>query len=183
VVGLAAKVAEAREQDLVSAADALNRGRKLPQARTPKLEAQHAEAEGDLKLLDKRIELLTAERSEYVADHKDELFSLLEREHTDAGNTVSRPAAQTLEALLQMYRAEDEARQLRRTHPEPQPINYSDPSSTTVILHAPTMGELQGQRRGDIEGTLRLLQSYGQATEIGAVPEDEPAAVHEGGGG
>ena len=144
VVGLVAKVAEAREQDLVSAADALNRGRKLPQARTPKLEAQHPEAEGDLKLLDKRIELLTAERSEYVADHKDELFSLLEREHTDAGNTVSQLAAQTLEALLQMYRAEDEARQLRRTHPEPQPINYSDPSSLPLSCTPPLWANCRG---------------------------------------
>jgi hypothetical protein len=160
----------------------LNRGRDRPRPRAPKVEEQLRDAQEALALLDGRIELLTHERGEYVRDHKDELFSLLNAQHRAASNTVSRLARETLAALLEMYRAEDEARELRRTHPEPQEINMGDPAPVTTILHAPTLGQMQGQRRGDIEGVLRLLQSYGEATVVGEVAhEEQPAAVHEGG--
>jgi hypothetical protein len=177
VAGLAQKVGEAREQDLAASANALNRGRERPRPRAPKLEEQHTAAADELALLDKRIELLTHERALYLQEHHQELFSLLKSAHTQAGNEVARQAGETLATLLQMYRLEDEGRQLQRSAPPPaEPEEWGDPQSLTTIWPLQTTQNFGGgPKRGEIEGVLRLLQSYAEATEVGEAPLESEA--------
>ena len=94
-----------------------------------------------------------------------------------------RLAGQTLEHLLLMYRAEDDGRQLQRLTAEPPEENRGAPASVTNIdVASGVIGTPReaGPQRGEIEAILRLLQSYGEATEVGAVPDeddDDTAAV------
>jgi hypothetical protein len=181
--GLVARVAQAEEHDLTAAASALNRGRSRPKAEAPKIREQLEQAQADLALLDKRIQLVEQERSEYIANHGQELFALLAAAHRQAANTVARLAGQTLEYLLLMYKTEDDGRQLQRVTAEPPEENWGAPAPVTNLdVASGVIGTAReaGPQRGEIESTLRLLQSYGEATEIGAAPSEDdvdPAAV------
>jgi len=88
--------------------------------------------------------------------------------------------------VLLLYKTEDDGRALERQTAPPPEINSAEAASTTVILGTLTTQNTPGPRRGDVEGVLRLLQTYGEGAVVGeaastegAVEEQAAAVIHE----
>jgi len=125
------------------------------------------------------IQLKEQERSEYVRDHGPELIALLAEQHRRTGNSIARLAGELLQELLLLYKTEDDGRALERQSAPPPEINTGDPASITAIVGIHTTQNTPGLRRGDIEGVLRILQTYGEAAEIGPLADEEPVVTHD----
>ncbi len=173
VQSLAHKTAQAREDDLNREALALNSGRKVPNASEPGLREQLDGAGRDLEVLERRLTLANSDRAIYLSQHHAEILGLLQRAHGDHGERVAAAATQALEALLALFRCEDDARGLQRLHPAPAQENVGGPESVSVVWGALTTQNLGGVNRGALEGTLRQLISLGAPTLIEAGAEDD----------
>ncbi len=177
VQALALKANQAREDDLNREAQALNSGRKVPKATEPQLREQLDSAGRDLEVLERRLTLASTERSLYVSEHQGELLALLRDAHTAEGERVAKAAAEALEGLQALHRAEDAARNLQRLHPAPALENVGSPESVAVVWgHLNTQNVTGGPRRGDLEATLNYLVSLGAPTVVEGVDGDEDAA-------
>jgi hypothetical protein len=92
----------------------------------------------------------------------------------DEAQKLARSARGALTHLLAMFRADDEARTLLRNHQPPAEVNSSEPASLTNIdlssasptTHTPTDLVPAGQRRGDLETTLRYLETFAEEATI-----------------
>ncbi len=168
VAGLSQKVLEAREDDLNREALALNNGRKAPKPKEPELRAQLESAQRELEVLERRLTLAASERSHYVQKHGERLMRLLAGAQAAEGEKVAEGASRVLEDLLRFFRAEDDLRAMRRLVPAPTPENTGGPEkSVTVWGNVTTQNFGGGPARGDLEGTLRYLASFGAATVVG----------------
>jgi hypothetical protein len=178
VQGLALKANQARENDLNAEAAALNAGRSVPKPTEPHLRDQLEGAQRDLEVLERRWTMAASDRALYLQQHQGEILGLLQEAHAAEGQRVAAAASEALDALLRYHAAEDEARNLQRLHPAPAPENAGGPESVSVVLgNVSTKNVTGGPRRGDLEGTLRYLQSLGAPTVVEAGAEgDEDAA-------
>ena len=168
VAGLSQKVLEAREDDLNREALALNSGRKTPKAKEPELRAQLESAQRELEVLERRLTLAASERSHYVQKHGERLMRLLAGAQAAEGEKVAEGASRVLEDLLRFFRAEDDLRAMRRLVPAAAPENTGEPQrAVTVWGPMTTQNVTGGPARGDLEGTLRYLASFGAATVVG----------------
>jgi hypothetical protein len=176
VQSLALRAAQAREADLNSEAQALNRGRKVPSPTEPRLAEQLADAGRDGEVLERRLRLAEGDRARYLSEHHGEILAHLEAAHATEGERVAAAAEAALAALLAYHRAEDDARNLARLHPAPAQENTSGPESVSVVWgHVNTRNFTGGPNRGDLEGTLQYLISLGAGTVVGAVEEEDVA--------
>jgi hypothetical protein len=155
-----------------------NRQRPTPKA--PKVRDQLESANEDLALLDRRIELKTQERAEYIQGHGPELISLLAEQHKETGNKIAQLAGELLQELLLLYKTEDDGRALERQTAPPPEVNTGDPASVTTMIGTLTTHNMGGPRRGDIEGVLRLLQTYGEAAVVGEATSTEGDGEEQG---
>jgi hypothetical protein len=103
---------------------------------------------------------------------------LLEEAQAAEASRVSEGASEVLEDLLRLFKCEDDARNLARLHPAPQPENAGEAQASphTTIWGPRTRATANGPRRGDLEGTLRYLMSLGPATEVEASASEAGAA-------
>jgi hypothetical protein len=167
VAALSNKVAQAREDDLNREALALNSGRKAPKPKEPELRAQLESAQREQDVLERRLTLAGSERSRYIQGHSERLMRLLAVAQAAEGEKVAEGASRVLEDLLRYFRAEDDARALRRLVPAPAPENTSGPEkSVTVWGNVTTQNFGGGPARGSLEGTLRYLASLGAGTVV-----------------
>jgi chromosome segregation ATPase len=168
VAALSNKVAQAREDDLNREALALNSGRRAPKPKEPELRAQLESAQREQDVLERRLTLAGSERSRYVQGHSERLMRLLAGAQAAEGEKVAEGAATVLEDLLRFFKAEDDARALRRLVPAPARENTSGPEkSVTVWGPMSTQNVTGGPARGDLEGSLRYLASLGGGTVVG----------------
>jgi hypothetical protein len=179
VQGLALKAQQANENDLNAAAVAeLNGGRKPPAPTAPKLQEQLKDAQHDLEVLERAWTMATTERALYLQENQQAILGLLEAAHDAEGERVAAAATEALDALLARFRAEDEARQLRRLHPAPAPENTGGPESTFVVWgNVNTRTVTDEPPRGTLEQTLRYLASLGAPTVVGAVVDGDEGAA------
>jgi hypothetical protein len=171
------RVMQTRQEDLEREAQALNNGRKVPPPKAPAMQEALADVEHEIVVLNRRLELATAERNEWVSDNYQDVFSLL-KEHRDVeAERLARSANDALTHLLAIFRAEDEARSLVRAHQPPPEINTSDAAAMTVIdlsapaTHTPTgLSPAGGPMRGELESVLRHLQTFAveETTVVGS---------------
>jgi hypothetical protein len=176
VAALGHRTNQAREHDLNAEAAALNAARKPPRPTEPALREQSEGAARDLEVLARRLALAQGGRGRYLSEHHGEILELLGAAHATEGVRVAAAAEAALDALLAYHKAEDDARNLARLHPAPQPENTSGPESTSVVWgHVNTRNFTGGPQRGDLEATLQYLISLGAGTVVGAV-EDSDAA-------
>jgi chromosome segregation ATPase len=168
VAALSNKVAQAREDDLNREALALNRGGKAPKAKEPELRSQLESAQREQDVLERRLTLAGSERSRYVQGHSERLTRLLAGAQAAEGEKVAEAAATVLEDLLRFFKAEDDARALRRLVPAPTPENAGAPQKSVTVWGPMTTNNVTGgPARGELEGTLRYLASLGAATVVG----------------
>jgi DNA repair exonuclease SbcCD ATPase subunit len=168
VAQLVQEAAMVREDDLNRAAVALNAARKAPKAREPELRSQLESAQRELELLERRLALAGSDRSRFIQEHHEDIMRLLAQAHATEGEKVAEGARQVLADLLRYFKAEDDARALRRLVPEPVSENVGEPERTTQVWGpVGTKTFAGGPPRGDLEGALRHLISLGPATEIG----------------
>jgi chromosome segregation ATPase len=165
---LSQEAAAVREDDLNREAAALNRGRKAPKPKEPELQTQLQGARRRLEVLERRLALAGSDRTRYIQEHHEDIMRLLAEAHAAAGAEVAEGASKVLEDLLRYFKAEDEARALRRQVPEPVSENTGEPEKVTAVWgNLTTRNITGGPARGDLEATLRYLVSLGPATEIG----------------
>ena len=168
VQGLANRVAQAREDDLNREAAALNSGRKVPPPKEPELRSQLEGAQRDLEVLERRLALAQADRAKFIQSNHERLAELLAQAQASEGEKVAVGARQVLDDLLRLYKAEDDARALRRLVPEPANENTGAPERATAVWGPLTVANSTGgPRRGDLEGALRYLESLGPTTVVG----------------
>jgi len=168
VAGLSQKVLEAREDDLNREALALNRGGKAPKPKEPALRSQLERAQRELEVLERRLTLAGSERSHYIQGHSERLMRLLAAAQAAEGEKVAGGAATVLEDLLRYFRAEDDARAMRRLIPAPAPENTGAPQKSVTVWGPMTTNNVTGgPPRGELEGTLRYLASLGAGTVVG----------------
>lgn len=168
VAALSNKVLVTREDDLNREAAALNAGRKPPKPKEPELREQLEGAQRELEVLERRLTLAGSDRSRYIQEHHEELMGLLAQAQAAEGEKVAEGAGKVLEDLLRYFKAEDDARAMRRLIPEPVEENTGEPQkAVTVWGNLTTQNITGGPRRGDLEGTLRYLSSLGAATVVG----------------
>jgi hypothetical protein len=180
VAGLSQKVLEAREDDLNREALALNSGRKAPKPKEPELRAQLESAQREQDVLERRLTLAGSERSRYIQEHSEELMGLLAEAQKAEGDKVAGGAATVLEDLLRFFRAEDDARAMRRLIPAPAPENTGEPQrAVTVWGPMTTQNVTGGPARGDLEGTLRYLAGLGSSATT-VVGEDAEGSTNSG---
>ena len=165
---LSNKAAQAREDDLNREALALNSGRRAPKPKEPELRSQLESAQRELEVLERRLTLAASERSRYIQEHGEELTRLLAGAQAAEGEKVAEGAATVLEDLLRYFKAEDDARALRRLVPAAAPENTGAPQkSVTVWGNVTTQNFGGGPACGSLEGTLRYLAGLGAATVVG----------------
>ncbi len=174
VQALAVKTATAREADLDREALALNAGRRPPNPQEPDLSEQLEGAARDAEVLQRRLALALADRGRYLSEHHEEILSLLQLAHAEESQRVAAAAEQALEALLALFKSEDDARGLARLHPAPAPENVGGPQNSVTVWGAlSTRNYAGGPQRGELEGTLRYLVSLGAGTVVGAVEDSD----------
>ena len=168
VAALSNKVQQAREDDLNREALALNRGGKAPKPKEPALRSQLERAQRELEVLERRLTLAGSERSHYIQGHSERLMRLLAGAQAAEGEKVAGGAATVLEDLLRYFRAEDDARAMRRLIPAPAPENTGAPQKSVTVWGPMTTNNVTGgPPRGELEGTLRYLASLGAGTVVG----------------
>ena len=168
VAALSNKVQQAREDDLNREALALNRGGKAPKPKEPALRSQLERAQREQEVLERRLTLAGSERSHYVQGHSERLTRLLAAAQAAEGEKVAGGAATVLEDLLRYFRAEDDARAMRRLIPAPAPENTGAPQKSVTVWGPMTTNNVTGgPPRGELEGTLRYLASLGAGTVVG----------------
>jgi hypothetical protein len=172
LANLQQRLAEAEERDLDRTAQALNRGNKAPHRQAPKLRSQFEDSQAELSLLQRRHVLATADRSKYVAEHRDEIISLLVEERDQQARRVAEAARQALDSLLAMFAVEDEGRGVERQFATPQPAipPATEYSGAALIMGPLTTQNITGSsapRRGELQSTLEYLISLGSETVVG----------------
>jgi hypothetical protein len=165
---LVQEVAAVREDDLNGEAAALNAGKRLPKLREPELRERLERAQRDLEILVRRLALAQADRSRYIQEHREKLLGLLAEAQATEAEKVAEGAARVLENLLRYFKAEDDVRALGRLVPAPVEENTgAAQQSVTVWGNLTTRNITGGPPRGDLEATLRYLESLGEATVVG----------------
>jgi hypothetical protein len=183
VAGLASKAAQAREDDLNREALALNRGSKPPKPKEPALQEQLERAGRALEVLERRLTLAGSDRSRYIQEHAEELMSLLAEAQAAEGASVAEGASKVLADLLRYFKAEDDARAMRRLIPAPgDPAlqeNAEAPQKVTAVWGPMTTRTVTGgPARGTLEETLRYLASLGaEASEATTIVGDASEAT------
>jgi DNA repair exonuclease SbcCD ATPase subunit len=172
---LVQEVAAVREDDLNRVAAALNAGKKPPKPREPQLRSQLEGVERELEVLERRLALAQADRARFIQSNHERLAGLLAEAQASEGERVAEGASQVLADLLRYFQAEDDIRALRRLVPAPVEENVGAPARTTAVWGPMTTRTVTGgPPRGDLEGTLRYLESLGETTVVG---EDSEAGA------
>jgi hypothetical protein len=165
---LVQEVAAVREDDLNREAAALNAGKRTPKPREPQLRSQLEGVQRELEVLERRLALAQADRARFIQTNHERLAALLMEAQASEGERVAEGASQVLADLLRYFKAEDDMRALRRLVPAPAEENTGAPEqSVTVWGNLTTRNITGGPARGDLEGTLRYLESLGETTVVG----------------
>jgi len=165
---LVQEVATAREDDLNREAAALNEGRKVPKPKEPALRSQLEGVERELEVLERRLALAQADRGRFIQSNHERLAALLMEAQASEGERVAEGAAKVLEHLLVYFKAEDDLRALGRLVPAPAEENTGAPERVTAVWGSLTTRNITGgPARGDLEATLRYLESLGETTVVG----------------
>jgi hypothetical protein len=165
---LVQEVAAVREDDLNLEAAALNEGRKVPKPREPALRSQLEGVERALEVLERRLALAQADRARFIQSNHERLAALLMEAQASEGERVAEGASQVLADLLRYFKAEDDIRALGRLVPAPAEENTGAPERVTAVWGSLTTRNITGgPARGDLEATLRYLESLGETTVVG----------------
>jgi hypothetical protein len=165
---LVQEVAAVREDDLNREAAALNASKKRPKPKEPQLRSQLEGAQRELEVLERRLALAQADRARFIQSNHERLAGLLAEAQEAEGARVAEGASQVLADLLRYFKAEDDIRALRRLVPAPAEENTGIPERTTAVWgNLTTRNITGGPPRGDLEATLRYLESLGGATVVG----------------
>jgi hypothetical protein len=180
VEALQRRVLETREDDISRAAAALNRGKAAPPPKEAEVRAQLENAAYELEIVSRRLQLAQSDLSRFVSEHREEIAHHLRAVHAEETRRVSEGAERVLSEVLAMYQTEDEARQLARIYPEPQPEPEQFPeaqSLTTIWPLQSTQNFGGGPMRGDVQGVLEYLRSLGEASvaEVGPTEAEDDA--------
>jgi hypothetical protein len=184
VQALLQKVGEAKESDITREAEALNAGRRPPPKSAPKLEEQLRDADYEVSVYQRRLQLATADRGTYIREHLPELLGKLKEAHGEEAGKLSRSATGALRHLGGVHKAEDDARELQRMFPAPVEENTSEAASlTTISTISPVQSTANiqpGRRRGELEQTLQFLIGCGMPEEAVVGPTPDEAESKDG---
>jgi hypothetical protein len=150
-------VRDARDEDLMAEAVALNRGRKPPKPKEPELKAQLEGAERRLEVLQRRLALAQSDVSKYVQAHHEELLELLDVAQRREAAKVAEGAKQLLADLGRYYKCEEDVKAMRPMLPQPERNQEAQALTSIYMGLQTTQNVMAGPERGEIEQTLAYL--------------------------